>query len=524
MTRSRAQQRANSGASGRRLWSGIEELADDPAFQAFLDAEYPQAAEFSATARRQFLKLMGASFALAGLTGCEKSPFVAALPYVYQPDNETIGLPRKYATAVRLDGFAQPVLATTHAGRPTKLDGHPDHPVTQGGSDVFMQAAVLSLYDPDRAQGPSRHGEPVSWKQVESAVVALRSGWAAAKGDGLRLLTSPITSPTLLRQIDALTSQFPQARVHLHEATGITSRRDLTIAAYGKPLDVHYLLERCDLIVSFDDDFLGPGPNQVRNAQAWSAARRRSAERPGLGLYMAESVPSATGAMAGARLIADASRMPLLAQALAGELGVPGAAAPGLMSEEHGWIVRAAASCRRATDRGLVVSSPFGDAATAIWVARINDHLKSAGQALQFTAPVFGPANAGTLEELVADIGAGRVDSLVIVDANPVYSAPGALGFADSLRQVRTSLHLGLERDETGARCEWQLPLTHALESWSDGRAVDGTATIIQPVITPFYDVRSVHQIFGMLLGEIDAGADSAVRKTWQSIFSDNFD
>ncbi|MGY3604177.1 MULTISPECIES: TAT-variant-translocated molybdopterin oxidoreductase [unclassified Bradyrhizobium] len=524
MTRNRPQQPPGAGASGGRLWSGIEELADDPAFQAFLDAEYPAAADFSPTARREFLKLMGASFALAGLAGCEKSPFVAALPYVNQPDNETIGLPRYYATAVMLDGFAQPVVATTFAGRPTKLDGNADHPMTQGRSDVFMQAAVLGLYDPDRAQGPSRRGEPASWKEVEAAVVALRSRWAAAQGDGLRLLTSPITSPTLLRQIDALIGQFPKARVHLHDATGIASRRDLTMAAYGQPLDLHYRLDACDIVISFDDDFLGPGPNQVRNAHGWSTARRRFADRPGLKLHMAESVPSATGAMAGARLIADSSRMPLLAQALARELGIATAALPDLTSEEQSWIKRAAAACLGAKDRALVVSSPFGEAVTAGWTARINDHLKSAGRALLLTAPVSGPANAGTLKELVADISAGRVDSLVIVDANPVYSAPAALGFADGLRQVRTSLHLGLQRDESGALCEWQLPLTHALESWSDGRAVDGTATIIQPTVTPFYDVRSAHQIFGMMLGEINPAADSAVRETWRSILSDNFD
>ena len=147
---------------------------------------------------------MGASFALAGLTGCEKSPFVAAIPYVYQPEEETPGLPRYYATAVTFDGYAQPVIATTYSGRPTKLDGNPDHPVTQGRSDIFMQAAVLQLYDPDRAQGPTRHGEPVTWDDVVSNISDLRTGWTSRQGEGLRLLIGPTTSPTLLRQIDAL--------------------------------------------------------------------------------------------------------------------------------------------------------------------------------------------------------------------------------------------------------------------------------------------------------------------------------
>src|SRR5689334_22651972 len=200
-----------------RLWSGIEELSDDPAFQAWVDAEYPAAAEFAPTARRQFLKLMGASFALAGLAGCEKSPFVAALPYVDQPERESIGVPRSYATAVMFDGYAQPVIATTWSGRPTKLDGNPDHPVTKGRSDIFMQAAVLGLYDPDRAQGPTRRSEPASWNDVADHIGALRAEWGRTQGEGLRLLTGPVTSPTLSRQLDALLKQFPKARIHTHE-------------------------------------------------------------------------------------------------------------------------------------------------------------------------------------------------------------------------------------------------------------------------------------------------------------------
>ena len=500
----------------------MEELSGDPAFQAWVDAEYPAAAEFTPTARRQFLKLMGASFALAGLAGCEKSPFVAALPYVDQPENETIGVPRTYATAVTFDGYAQPVIATTWSGRPTKLDGNPDHPVTQGRSDAFMQAAVLGLYDPDRAQAPTRRGEPVTWQDVTAAIGLLRSNWSKDQGEGLRFLTCPTSSPTLLRQLDALTKQFPKMRIHLHAAAGETARRELMAAVYGQPLDLHYALEDCDIVVSFDDDFLGPGPNQVRNARGWAASRRRSSGEPGIRLYAAESVPAATGAMAGARLIADTSRMAVLAEALADKLGVGGAAGGDLTPTEQGWIEDAAKACAAAKERALVTSGSYGDVSTALWIARINNALKSA--VLKFSQPLTGPSGAGSLGELVADLRTGKVETLVIVDCNPAYTAPAALGFTDALKQVRSTLHLGLQRDETGNLCEWQLALTHALESWSDARAVDGTASIIQPTIAPFYDVRSVHQIMDMLLGEIDPAADSAVRETWQASFGGDFD
>jgi len=500
----------------------MEELSGDPAFQAWVDAEYPAAAEFTPTARRQFLKLMGASFALAGLTACEKSPFVPALPYVDQPENETIGVPRFYATAVTFDGYAQPVIATTWSGRPTKLDGNPDHPVTKGRSDAFMQAAVLSLYDPDRAQAPMRRGEPATWQDVTAAIGLLRSNWSADQGEGLRLLTGPVSSPTLLRQLDALGKQFPKMRIHLHTAAGETARSELTSAAYGQPLDMHYALDECDVIVSFDDDFLGPGPNQVRNARGWAASRRRSSAQPGIRLYAAESMPAATGAMADARLIADASRMAVLAEAFAARLGVTGATSGDLTPVEQGWIEAAAKACGAARERALVTSGAYGDGGTALWVARVNDALKSA--VLKFSQPVIGPSGVGSLDDLVADMRGGKVQTLVIFDCNPAYTAPAALGFTDTLKQVRSSLHLGLRRDETADLCEWQLPLTHALESWSDARAVDGTASIIQPTIAPFYDVRSVHQIVAMLLGEIDPAADSAVRETWQASFGGDFD
>ena len=507
-----------------RVWAGVEELSDDPRFQAFIEAEYPAVQEFSKTARREFLKLMGASFALAGLTGCEKSSFVAALPYVDQPASETIGLPRYYATAVSLDGYAQPVIATTHAGRPTKLDGNPGHPTTLGRSDIFIQSAVLQLYDPDRAAAPMRRGEPVSWADVESAIGLMRENWLADQGEGVRLLLGPTTSPTLLRQIAAFLKQFSKARVHLHSTAGLDARRQITAASYGQPLDQHYVLANCDVVVSLDDDFLGPGPDQVRNALGWSQSRRRYSDRPGNRLFMAESVPSATGALAVHRLIADARRMPALAEALADAVGVAGASRPELTDAEGRWIARAAAACKERPGRSLIVSGLSGGAAAGLWVARINQQIGNAGQTLKLTAPISGPANAGTLAELVSDIDSGRVNSLVIFDGNPAYGAPGDLGVGEAITRVRSSIHLGLQRDETGALCEWQLPLAHALESWSDARAVDGTATILQPVISPFYDVRTAHQIAAMLLGEVDPAADAAVRETWRASFGDAFD
>ncbi|WP_458761361.1 4Fe-4S dicluster domain-containing protein [Afipia sp. TerB] len=458
---------------------------------------------------------------MAGLTGCSKNPFVPAIPYVEQPDAATIGVPRYYATAVTLDGYAQPVLATTYDGRPTKLDGLPGHPATQGRSDAFMQAAVLQLYDPDRAQHPSRSHEPISWNKVLSDIEELRDGWSRSRGQGVRLLLGHTTSPTLQRQLTAFLSDFPQARIHLHEPAGVFDRRQLAAIAYGEPLDLHYRLEECSAVVSLDDDLLGPGPLQVRNALGWAKARHSG--RPGIRLYCAESVPGATGAMAALRMATNASRMPAVADALAAALGLP---APNieLTPNERAWVARAADALRRAEGHALVSSGLSAGPQTAVRVAQINQAIGAAGRTLSFVKPFDGMTDAGSLTELVADMNAGAVQTLIIIDANPVYSAPGTLDFKSALSKVHKSIHLGAQRDETGDLCTYQLSTTHSLESWSDARAVDGTATIIQPVITQFYDVRTVHQIMAMLSGQGDVAADIPVKDTWQSVFGQSFD
>lgn len=506
-----------------RLWTSVEELVDDPAFAERIAAEFPVAATFPPTGRREFLKIMAASFALAGLTGCEKSPFSEGIPYVDQPEAAISGVPRYYATAVTLDGYAQPVLAKTYDGRPTKLDGLPNHPATLGRSDAFMQAALLQLYDPDRAQNPTRGGEPITWNDVEEIFSDLQRGWEADQGKRLRFLLSPTTSPTFVRQIKEFQSRFPAARVHLHDPSGGHDRIANAIAGYGQPLDLHYQLDACLAVVSFDDDFLGPGPHQLLNAIKWSQSRRRG-DKPSIRLFCAESIPATTGAVAAHRLRAAPSRIPRLLEALAAQLGMENATAIDLSDRERNWLERASAAIRLADGNALVTAGTSAGAEAARWAAKINESIDAPGRTLKLTQPLTDvDVEIESLGELIADVRAGQVDALVIMDSNPVYTAPPSLDVLGALRDVKTSIHIGLYRDETGHRCTYQLPLAHDLESWSDARAVDGTVTIIQPVITPFYDVKTLHQIVSMMLGRNDA-ADDPVKQTWQRTFGDSFD
>jgi molybdopterin-containing oxidoreductase family iron-sulfur binding subunit len=509
-----------AGTTGRRFWTSLEEIVDEDGFRRWLEAEFPRAAAvFPKRGRREFLKLMGASLLLAGLAGCNEERSDLALPYVNQPEAMTPGVPRYYATAVSFEGYAQPVVATTYAGRPTKLDGNPDHPVTGGRSDPFMQAAVLQLYDPDRSQAPTYRGTPSTWAQIERALVDRRADWTVKKGRGLRLLSGAITSPTLVRQLQQLTAAFPEFRLHQFEPVGVGHRREAMRLAFGRAVDLRYRLADCDVVVSLDDDVLGGGLEQVGNARAW-ASRRGEGEAgvARLRLHVAESTPSLTGTVAASRLPADVSRMTALVAALVGQPA-------DLTAEEKAWTDHAARELQDHAGRSLLAIGAHQPPALQAQAALINERLGNVGKTVVYTEPVaFLPGNAGTFAELAHDIAAGDVETLIVLDANPVYAAPAELGFADLMARVPHSLHAGLHHDETAARCEWHLPLTHALESWGDARAVDGTATIIQPVVAPFYSVRSVHQVMDMLLGTLDPAADAAVRATWAARFGDDIE
>lgn len=518
-----ARLRAAANANGRRLWSSLEELADEEGFRAWLAAEFPAAAAMlDEPGRRQFLKLMGASLLMVGLAGCsDEQRSEHALPYVNQPEEIIPGVPRYYATAVTFEGYAQPVIATTYAGRPTKLDGNPEHPATGGASDVFMQSALFVLYDPERSKAPLHKGAPTTWANFANALSDMRTRWKAQGGEGLRILSGATTSPTLVRQLGALREQFPKMRWHSFEPVGHGD--EAMRIAFGRPATAHYRLDRCDTVVALGEDLLGPGARQVALARGW--AERHGERAPGSGrmrLHVAECVPSLTGTVASARLPCDGTRLAVLARAIAADFGVAGFARPDLQASEKRWVERAVAELRQSEGRGLLVIGPAIVPALQALAPAINAQLKNAGATVWYSAPIY--ADAQPFADLVTDMAAGLVDTLVIVDSNPAYACPAALDFPQHFDRVPNRIHVGLHADETAQLCEWHLPLGHQLESWSDARAVDGTTSLIQPVIGPLYASRGIHQFADMLLGETDPQSDSALRTTWTATFGVEFD
>jgi molybdopterin-containing oxidoreductase family iron-sulfur binding subunit len=509
-----------------KLWSSLEELLQEPELQQWIEAEFSAPALLDQPARREFLRLMGASLMLAGLTGCGEGRSDLALPYVTQPEDEVPGVSRVYATAVCFEGLAQPVLARCHSGRPTKLDGNPDHPANGGGSDPFLQAAVLQLYDPDRSQAPTRNGIATTWSVFEHELALLRQQWAQTAGEGVRVLTGDTTSPTLIRQFRSLLTALPKARMHSFEPVARGRQPQAMQAAFGRNVVPHYALENCEVIVSLDDDLLGPGPCQVMHARGF--AQRRGELAPGQGrsrLHVAEPVPSLTGVMASSRLVADASRMPALAAALAASLGLDGAVTMKLSQRETDWVAMVARELETHQGRSLLTCGAHLPPAVQSLAPWANQRLGNVGRTVNYTEPLaFDPGSGGDLGNLVRDIAAGTVRTLIVLDSDPVYAAPRSMGLGALLERIPVRIHAGLYADETAAACHWHLPLTHPLESWSDARAVDGTATIIQPVVAPLYSARTMPQFVAMLAGEVDPAAEPPVRATWAEAFGDRLE
>lgn len=518
------------GARGRRYWKSLEELADTPGFKEMLDREFPRhASEWEdGLSRRRFLQLSSASLALAGLTGCTRQPLESIVPYVEQPEQVVPGRPLYFATAYARGGYAQGVLAESHTGRPTKIEGNAEHPANPGGgTDLFAQASVLQLYDPDRSGTLTYQRQIRTWdtykSDLEPKIQALRS----LQGEGLRILTGTVTSPTLAAQIQSLLAELPKARWHQYEPAGRHEVHAGAVRAFGESVEVRYELADADVIVALDADFLTQGPGAVRYAHQW-AERRRAGSGAGTAkadpaamnrLYALESCPTNTGSVADHRLAASPSEIAAFALALAAELGVTGAEAPaeGLSQEARRWVSAVAADLKAHRGRGVVIAGDEAPAAIHVLAHAVNDAIGAAGSTVVYTEPV--PAEpvdqVSSLRELVADLEAGAVDTLFILGTNPAFDAPADLNFPAALQKAGTRVHLGLYKDETSEYCQWHVPMAHYLESWGDARAIDGTVSVVQPLIEPLYRGHTAHDVLAHLAGRADASSYQLVREQW---------
>ncbi len=508
------------GARGRDYWRSLDELSDSQEFRSFLHDEFPGLAAIWSQPinRRDMLRLMGASLALAGLSGCVSSPADKIVPYVHAPVEFTPGKPLYYATAMVLGGYAKGLLVESHMGRPTKVEGNPQHPASLGATDVFAQASVLTLYDPDRSQAVTNDGRLTSWSSLLSALSEDAEAQRITRGARFRILTETVTSPTLLSQIQAVLDAYPSAKWHQYEPAGGNSARVGSYQAFGEYVNTMYRLDRADVILSLDADFLCMGPANIRYAREW--ASRRDVQ-PGDSrmnrLYAVETMPAGTGTVAEHRIPLRPNEVEAFARRTAREIGIP-LDAGNPVSVPADWMAALARDLRQHRGTSLVIAGDWQPPALHVLAHAMNDALGNTGNTVIYTDPVEArPVDQlQSLRELVEDMKDGQVDLLLIIGGNPVFNAPADLDFAGALKKVRTQVRLGLYYDETSNFCHWHVPEAHYLESWSDARAFDGTATIIQPLIAPLYGGKSAHEILSIFLNEPDRTGYDIVRGYWK--------
>jgi molybdopterin-containing oxidoreductase family iron-sulfur binding subunit len=497
------------------FWRTLEEYSNFEEFQKSLHDEFPQGASEKPASldRREFLSLVSASLAFAGVTSCAPTVPEKIVPYVRQPDNIVPGKPLFFATAFPLGGYGLGVLAESHMGRPTKIEGNPDHPASLGSTDIFAQASILSLYDPDRSKVILNGGQISTWDAFITALTSELEAKRLNNGEGLRILTETVTSPTLVLQIRKIFEQFPAVQWHQYEPVNSDNLRAASRLAFGKYVDARYHFDKADVILSLDADFLSLMPGHVRYARDFTSRRRAQPpwNRNAMNrLYVLESTPSITGAAADHRRPVRASDVyritSIIADALAGKT-----------SSGDPWIDALARDLRSKRGKSLVIAGPHQRPEVHVLTYAMNAGLGNVGQTIDYIEPVE-PNPVEQLESLMKltrDMQDDAVDLLIVAGGNPVYTAPADLEFAQRFANVRMRIHVGLYEDETSELCHWHVPETHYLESWGDIRSFDGTTTIMQPLINPLYGGKSAYEVLSAVLGQPTRTAYEIVRETW---------
>ncbi|HUO33168.1 MAG TPA: TAT-variant-translocated molybdopterin oxidoreductase [Bryobacteraceae bacterium] len=505
---------------GREYWRSLEDLAQTDAFQDLMHREFPRyASEWEdGDSRRNFIKLMGASLALAGLTACTRQPTELIAPYIRQPEELVPGRPLFFASAMPLASGANGVLVESHEGRPTKIEGNPDHPASLGAADVYTQASVLGLYDPDRSQALTLDGEIRSWGAFLGAIQEAINLQRAKRGAGLRLLTGTVTSPTLAAQIKQMLADFPQAKWHQWEPVARHSATAGAVLAFGQPVNTTYDFSAADVIVSLDADFLSSGPGSLRYARQFAAKRRVRGNQTDMSrLYVVEPMPSPTGTKADHRMPLRAADVEQFAWSLASALGVETGGRKGTATAADKWIAPLVRDLQNHKGASVVIAGEYQSPGVHALAHAMNASLGNVGKTVFYTDTVEAePADqVGSLYDLVKDLDAGAVDLLLVLGGNFVYDAPVELGFKDRLKKAQLRVHLSLQEDETSQYCQWHLPMTHYLETWSDCRAHDGTVTIMQPLIAPLYAGKSAHEVLAMLTNKPEQSSYDIVKGYW---------
>jgi molybdopterin-containing oxidoreductase family iron-sulfur binding subunit len=521
----------NTETGRRRYWRSLDELQQTPEFVQFLHREFPVAAsEYpEGVSRRRWLQLMGASLAMAGAVGC-RYPEEAIVPFVIRPEGRIPGESYERATNFELAGRAHHLLVSCVDGRPLKIEGNADHPGTNGGTDAYVQASILGLYDPDRSDSLKRvEGKKrrvADWKAFQDAIPAIMAS-AKQSGSGMAVLMPPTHSPSLVRMVARLKQLVPQATVCVHDSVsnGVAGQGlSLATGQTARPL---YAIENAKIILTVESDILGTHPLFLRNAQGYGQ-RRDPVGGEMNRMYVVEGGYSSTGMSADSRLPLRPSQMAAFLSSLERRIDAmadeqPVAASPeekpyDTLSEaeriERFLDVLARDLVGAKGESLVVVGDALGPEAVAAGY-RLNDKLENFGKTLQFVEPVDSDlGETVSLDGLVGQIEKGEIDTLLILGGNPVFTAPADLQLAKQIAAVDTTIYLGEYDDETAVLCDWALPQAHPLESWGDCVGDNGFYGVCQPNILPLMDGRSAIEVLAMLAGDAESDGETIVRRT----------
>ena len=504
-----------SEGRGPAFWRTLEEAADTETLREYIEQEFPGLSGQvpKGVNRRNLLKAMAASLAMAGAAACTKQPKELIVPYVKQPENVIPGLPLFYATAMPLGGFARGLLVESHLNRPTKIEGNPDHPASLGATGIFEQGSILNLYDPDRSESVLHDGRLSTWNEFVGAFSTEAQNVKLRKGEGLAIVTGATTSLTLANQMSAILEDAPQAKWYIHEPASSAAIQSAARKIAGRSAFIAYDFSQADVIVSLESDFLNVGPASLAYARQFSRRRAVEGGATPARLYAIESSPTVSGSLADHRLQVKSSEVPSIAYQLAAACGVSGV--PSVSATAPAWLPAVAKDLTAAKGKCLVVPGEFQPESVHLAAFAINQALGNVGTTVLVFEGVE-PDNTRSIADLTADLNAGGVETLLILGPNPVYSSPAELRFSEAIRKARFVVHLGAYADETSRLSTWHVPEAHYLESWSDSRAFDGLVTIQQPLIEPLYNGKSVHEVLTILQGKPDRTSHDIVKTYWK--------
>lgn len=523
-----------AGLEGRQYWQRLSELLPSTGLDKLLAADaQADATDPAAVSRRRFLALSAASLGLAGLGGCGvQAPEEEIVPYVRPPEQIIPGMPLYFATAMPSPSGGIGLVVESREGRPLKVEGNPQHPSSLGGSDIFCQASILDLYDPDRATAITSPGRIRTWEEFQLAVRSTVGGLRKRKGAGLRLLSEPTSSPSLAGQIRQLLAELPEARWHQYDPLSQEAAREGARQAFGRVLAAHYRLDQADVILSLGADFLTEGPGHIRYARDFAARRTAAVDArdpaPATNrLYMVQATVTATGVKADHCWPLRPSQFEWFARSVAARLGDrfksldPG---PGPIPDEVLAAVARDLTAHRGTS--VVIAGREQPAAVHALAHAMNAELGSAGKAVIYSEPLEADPvdEVRSLRELVDDMDQGRVEALIILGGNPAQTAPVDIAFARALAaeddkkkpRVPMRVHWTLAENETSRLCNWVVPAAHYLESWGDVRAHDGTAAIIQPLIAPLHGGRMELEMIAALGSDTPRTPYELLREHWR--------